>query len=220
MASTGQYGLWSPNVTTAYNIPASTAAMQASVETALLDVHNYHVGSRAQRTALAAPKLKKYTRFFEQDYNIEWLYTGSGWKRVGGVMPGWTNIRPSISWRSGFGFSSSTAGSAGIKARRIDDQIEMHFNNFYVNAKKFNIPTDGNINNEIVFTGIPAQFRPASGDYGAVVPAHTGGAWSGYVTPAGELILCTVAPWTTQTGSKAVNKRVFSGKTTFRAGTF
>ncbi len=220
MTSSPLYNLWSPNDSTTYNIPASTAAMQSSVDLALLSVNNYMVGNRSTRTGLQAPKLKKYLRFFETDYNIEWLYTGSGWKRVGGVIPGWTNIRPNVSFRSGWRYSADSASHAGLKARRIGDIVEIQINNVLCDAKKFKIPTDGNIGNEVVFSGIPTQFRPAIGDYGVVVPGPSGTLFSGFISHDGLFRITAVMPWTTQTGNKDVNKRSFSGKATFMARSF
>lgn len=220
MATSQYFGLWSPNASTTYNIPASTAAMQSSVDSALLGVNNYMVGSRSTRTGLTAPRLKKYLRYFETDYNVEWLYTGSGWKRVGGVIPGWTNIRSAVSFQSGWKYSAADNSAAGIKARRVGDLVEIHINNVLCAAKKFKIPTSGDVSNMVVFNGIPAQFRPAAGDYGTVVPGPVGPDFNGYISSSGAFAISFVQPWTTQTGSKDVNRRAFSGKATFMAGSF
>ena len=82
MPATTNYNLWSAETGTDYDIPATTAAMQNSVEAALLEVHNYFIGTRAQRLALTAPKRKKGVRFFETDYDVEWRYDGTEWDTV------------------------------------------------------------------------------------------------------------------------------------------
>lgn len=220
MAVSTNYSLWSPNNNTSFNIPASTAAMQDTVDLAILSAHNYYIGTRAQRVALTAPKLKKYLKFFETDYDIEWLYTGSGWKRIGGVLPGWTNLRTSVSFSSGWKYSASDASYTGIKARRINDTVEIIICSVICEAGKFNIPLTGNVENQTVFTGIPAQFRPASGDIASVTPLSAGGQFHGFIDASGAFKIASVQPWANQTASKAVNKRIFSGKATFFARNF
>lgn len=221
MATTPNFGLWSADTGTNGNIASITSTMQASVDAALVGVNNYFVGNRGQRLALAAPKLKKYVKFFEQDYNIEWLYTGSGWKRVGGVVPGWTDLRPNISFRSGWRFLSMSGSASGIKARRIDNIVEIHINGCVSDAKKFKIPVHGDLNpNQVVFTGIPQQFRPAFGDYGTVNHGPGGPHMSALITASGEFVVNHTMPWATQTGPRDVDRRWVSGKATFQAASF
>ncbi len=220
MATTPNFGLWSADTGTQGNLAAITATMQASVDNALVGVNNYFVGSRAQRVALSAPRLKKYVKFFEQDYNIEWLYTGSGWKRIGGVVNGWTNLRNTISMRSGWRFLSMSGSASGIKARRIDNIVEIHINGVICDAKKFKIPVNGDVAPQTVFSGIPQQFRPAFGDYGTVSHGPGGPHMSGLITASGEFVINHSMPWSTQTGTRDVDKRWVSGKAVFMAASF
>lgn len=215
MATTPQYKLWSADLSTKFNIPSFTAAMQSSVERELLKVDTRQIGSRATRINLKAPRLRKGFRFFETDFQIEWVYTGTAWKRIDGVNPGYTNLSSTVNWSSGW-----KASGTGLRARRVNNLVEVLLNTAEVVKEKFDIPIHGNVTNVTMCTGIPAQFRPASGDFGAFAVGPNGRMWSGYITSGGSLILSNAMPWVNQTGSKKNDARGFSGKAVYHAGSY
>jgi hypothetical protein len=120
-----------------------------------------------------------------------------------------------VTWGSGWDPQSS-----GIRARRINDTVEILLNYARVAANKFAIPIHGDVGNVTICSGLPSQFRPASGDFGAFAVGPSGRQWAGYVLSDGNVVLSNAMPWVNQTGNKQNDQRAFSGKALFHAGTF
>lgn len=87
MAVTPVYNLFSPDGGNLQDIPVSTAAMQDSVEDALISISagiSFQVGSNADRLALTGAHLYEGLTFWTTDTRLEWIYSASSWKIVGG----------------------------------------------------------------------------------------------------------------------------------------
>lgn len=89
MATTTPDNLYSPDSTTAYDIPVVTAAMQSSVQSALNNVRTggqYRILTNAQRLALTGADLYEGLKVHTSDTRMDWLYSNSRWYGEDGTV--------------------------------------------------------------------------------------------------------------------------------------
>lgn len=79
MATTVPDGIWSPDDSTAYNLPVDLAAMADTVQDALIARTARSIGTDAERLALSAPALKNGLEFYATDTGVEWRYVSGAW---------------------------------------------------------------------------------------------------------------------------------------------
>ena len=128
MATTSPDNAWSPDSVDPYKLTVDLAAMQASVQAALVARVKYFSGSDAARLALAAPYLAD---------GITWKTTDTGitYNREGGVWKPWES-----KWISYSPSSSSITVGAGTALTRYKyeaGRVRCHF--------RFKIGAGGNI---------------------------------------------------------------------------
>jgi len=83
MATTVPDGIWTPDDSTAYNLPVDLAAMADTVQAGLNSVREeaaYRTGTNAERLALPPGGLFDGLRFYATDTFTEWTYTSGAWR--------------------------------------------------------------------------------------------------------------------------------------------
>lgn len=94
MATTAPDNLYSPDGSNAYNIPAETGAMQASVQAALVQRANFYRGTSGQRTALSTAGGAMNGTYWSDTNGTQELYryNGSAWISQTPGDTGWVNM--------------------------------------------------------------------------------------------------------------------------------
>ena len=123
---------------------------------------------------------------------------------------GWVDLTPLITWGTGWSYVPDPGPSPGVKARRVGAHVFISIANARIAAGTFTVPTSGNIANSTIFTGLPAEFRPATGVNGALASGTAGPTASATMTPSGVLYLSAMAPDSTLTASTAIAQTDFS----------
>lgn len=115
---------------------------------------------------------------------------------------GWVEITSVVTLDSGLTWSSG----GGIWCRRVGPMVQLLMSFATTNAAGWvNIPTNGDVGDTGILSGIPSQFRPSfTGKSTAMSNGPQGRTNSYHLSNAGVLYLNAVQPDVTQTGSVAM----------------
>lgn len=177
MATTSPDNLYSPDSVNPYNLTVDLAAMQTSVQAALVNrPSNYRIMTDAQRIALSGANLFEGLVVWTSDTRREWRYTNTTWVPSDTL---WSALPLSNGWVN-FG---SVYGNA--RYRKIDGVV------WVTGMIKSGTTSPGGI-----IATLPAGFRPAS--YLMRSVAVSGGVGQVDVTPAGTILhgMSVSSTWT------------------------
>lgn len=133
---------------------------------------------------------------------------------AGGTVEDWTNLQgylaPGITY-----LADGDSALAGIRARRVGLMVELSLGNFVIDS--IAVPTDGNVGNRNILTNIPERFRPAGG--ASIGSAWYGKGWAGFARNTGGVVVASITPSATQTGTTTFTDLQLSGTATYPAAT-
>jgi hypothetical protein len=134
----------------------------------------------------------------------------------GGGSGGWVDLSAAVTWAPGWSYFPDSAGWKGIKARRVGHAVEFVIGNARAAAGTFQVPTNGNVANALMFSNVPAKFRPPAGMVVAFSIGPAGPLAAISMREDGTVSLTAVVPDATQTATIANPLVDFSAMASYR----
>lgn len=201
----------SANATGARNYPEAVAGFLDVIgndnQPVGVGVHQRYTTYGFGAGAGAGGGARTYERF---QYQGTW----SSWTMVSGRDANWTDLSSYLA--SGMSYAADPdATLAGIRATRVGPNVMLSLGNFVVAS--MSVGVTGNVVNANILTAIPARFRPLGG--AGTTAGWNGRSWSGFVSPAGDVVFAAVTPSADMTGTETWTNQQYSGTAYYPAAT-